>query len=381
MAVVMSDLDSINDGPEDNSGNVNTQSYWNRRFQGDWMLNEGEEQTLFFARLAVRLMPQWLKSDICARNLSICDFGCANGQASNYLESEFGVPVYGTDFSDAAIATAQRLFPKVHFFVSNILDAKEKAYGVGFCSNVLEHLDDPWGAALSMGEQVSDYLVIMVPFRESVPTPEHVQRFDIDQIPLSVGALRLAYVNAIDASEVPDSKYLDYQVLLVYASGQRSGMLSDYCEALERLGVSKAVKPLEGEVNSLSARLQEVHEYLQRVEDGYQAECRLNGEIQVRYQELEERYHDLARQCRELKTTNRSLVAQDGDLQKKTSELRKMLDKQGEESSRLKKSLDKALRERNELRGKVDALYASHSWRIGRFITAVPRWIKRISRG
>ena len=343
--------------------NINTQQYWDNRFEANWTELGGEEQTLFFAQVAVSLMPHWLKSEIKSRRLSICDFGCANGQAAQYLLEEFGVPVSATDFSETAISAAKTRYSDVNFYVSDITAKQPSSYNVGFCSNVLEHLDDPWKAAQSISNHIIDYLIIMIPFRERLATPEHVQRFDNDVIPITIGELQLSYVGAIDASFLPDSKYHDSQVLLVYSADKRITMLSDYVNGIESLGIQSAISQLKDELNYTRAQLQSMKELYIATNDGYQAECRLNGTIQERYTTLEGRYHELVGQ-------NDRLAASLSDSENNTVKLKEQL-------TELCYTLDTETRAVKKYRSRIESMEASYSWKIGRLFTLIPRWVKR----
>ena len=54
---------------------INSAEYWNGRFEENWETMLGAEQTVFFAEIALKLLPSWLKMDITSEKLSICDFG------------------------------------------------------------------------------------------------------------------------------------------------------------------------------------------------------------------------------------------------------------------------------------------------------------------
>ena len=50
---------------------INSREYWDDRFEGDWEDMQGKEQTAFFAEVALRLMPSWLKAEIISEKLGI----------------------------------------------------------------------------------------------------------------------------------------------------------------------------------------------------------------------------------------------------------------------------------------------------------------------
>ena len=67
------------------SENINSMQYWDNRFENNWEMMQGNEQTVFFTNIALQLMPDWLKNQIKENKLTICDFGCAEGEAVDYL--------------------------------------------------------------------------------------------------------------------------------------------------------------------------------------------------------------------------------------------------------------------------------------------------------
>ena len=126
--------------------NINTIEYWDNRFNTDWESMLGEEQTRFFANVAMDLMPNWLKDEIQNEKLTICDFGCAMGQAVDYLHNTLQTEVSGIDFSESAIAKAKKIYPQYSFTKSDIVNDynNQLKFDVGYISNVLEHITDPW---------------------------------------------------------------------------------------------------------------------------------------------------------------------------------------------------------------------------------------------
>ena len=97
--------------------------------------------------------------------------------------------------------------------------------------------------------------------------------------------------------------------------------------------------------------------------DGYQAECRLNGTIQERYTTLEGRYHELVGQ-------NDRLAASLSDSENNTVKLKEQL-------TELCYTLDTETRAVKKYRSRIESMEASYSWKIGRLFTLIPRWVKR----
>ena len=60
---------------------INSREYWERRFRENWGERHGAEQTRFFAELLTGHLPEWFVSNARRHRLSLCDWGCAEGEA------------------------------------------------------------------------------------------------------------------------------------------------------------------------------------------------------------------------------------------------------------------------------------------------------------
>lgn len=217
---------------------INSRAYWDDRFQNDWEMMRGKEQTSFFACVALALMPKSMAEEIKKSSLTICDFGCAEGQAVDVLHKQLDTEVCGIDFSETAVAKAQNYYPSYHFIQSNIVQEEIENFSVdvGYISNVLEHLKEPWKAAERAARYIRKYLMILVPFRETMEVAEHCNIFDTFDIPMHIGSFSLSFVNYMDCSEIPDTLYADDQIFLLYTKGaqkETDGVLSDLVDTFE----------------------------------------------------------------------------------------------------------------------------------------------------
>ena len=61
--------------------NINSKEYWDERFDTNWLDYAGDKQTLFFAELLCGMLPQSLVNEIREKEYSVCDMGCALGEA------------------------------------------------------------------------------------------------------------------------------------------------------------------------------------------------------------------------------------------------------------------------------------------------------------
>src|SRR5262249_23211552 len=143
---------------------VNSRAYWDRRFDQDWEARGGPGQSRFFASILLSWLPAQVRADIVAGRLSICDWGCAEGDGTALIAATFADrAVTGIDLSQIAIERAAAKYPTLGFGVGDI-DAVLEGYDVIITSNVLEHLDDPWRAAALLASVARRYLVVLVPF-------------------------------------------------------------------------------------------------------------------------------------------------------------------------------------------------------------------------
>ncbi|WP_422649174.1 hypothetical protein OJJOAM_001145 [Cupriavidus sp. H18C1] len=91
---------------------INDKQYWDLRFETDWDESQGRQQSRYFARVALDHLPSWLVQLARAQRMTICDWGCAEGDGTDVLAGYFGAgSVTGVDFSDAAIRKAASFLP------------------------------------------------------------------------------------------------------------------------------------------------------------------------------------------------------------------------------------------------------------------------------
>jgi hypothetical protein len=90
------------------TGEVNSKTYWDFRFSNDWEENFGREQSIFFSEVAAEKIPAWLSSLIATDNLTMCDWGCAQGDGTQHLSKRLNTPsLVGVDFSSEAIERSE----------------------------------------------------------------------------------------------------------------------------------------------------------------------------------------------------------------------------------------------------------------------------------
>jgi hypothetical protein len=153
--------------------NVNTQSYWNRRFSsGDWEAQKGRFQTENFARGQTRFIK--LSSDFEG---ALLDFGCGLGDAIPiYRQNYPKATLMGIDISNAAIDICQEKYGSIAEFISGDFTCVPEVDAI-IASNVFEHLENDQSIARHLLSKCRD-LYIIVPHKEFPLSPEHVNSYD-----------------------------------------------------------------------------------------------------------------------------------------------------------------------------------------------------------
>ncbi len=210
---------------------INSQQYWDTRFQTDWESKGGSLQTAFFCRIALEAFPAWLPAEIERKHLSICDWGCALGEAADLLARRFaGSRVTGIDISSTAIEKARSTYRNVEFLAVDLKDTNAE-YDVIFSSNTLEHFHEPMGMLAVLAAHCRRYLILLLPFQEYDLQPEHHHMFDYGNVPTAVGdRFVLAHGHVVDVSKVPQTHWAGCQALLVYAD--RGSLTAEHARAI-----------------------------------------------------------------------------------------------------------------------------------------------------
>src|ERR1700749_3405925 len=105
---------------------INSNQYGNHRCESDWELNGGCEQSRFFARVAIEALPQWLVHKVRWANLSVCDWGCAQGDGTETRAQLLSWNVTGLDFSQPAIERAARVHRTAQCLHETLLDCPDR---------------------------------------------------------------------------------------------------------------------------------------------------------------------------------------------------------------------------------------------------------------
>ncbi len=147
-----------------NSNEINTQRYWDGRFNEDWEHFDGPAQSRFFSNIAIQNIPDWLLNEIKRKKLTVADWGCAQGDGTSiWSEHIASFQIAGIDFSEAAVQIARKRYPDINFLAENWLDPnfnRELKYDVVFSSNTLEHFHEPFDVLNEIATHAEKFIVL-----------------------------------------------------------------------------------------------------------------------------------------------------------------------------------------------------------------------------
>ena len=221
--------------------NINSDSYWDNRFSEDWESFQGPAQSRFFARLAIENLPRWLIEQLQRQPLTLCDWGCAQGDGADvwasYIDSQ---RITGIDFSSVAVEQAVKRYPAIRFLTEDWLAAQPdelSVFDVIFSSNTLEHFHKPYAVLETLCGRATKALVLALPYRELDRHNEHFFTFLPANIPSVIGGgFRLVWSRVVDCRQFPKSHWDGDQIVLVYAE---SGWVDDLRLTLHDLGIEQ----------------------------------------------------------------------------------------------------------------------------------------------
>ncbi|MEG2029346.1 MAG: glycosyltransferase [Janthinobacterium sp.] len=202
---------------------INTDNYWDGRFSTDWETFDGPRQSRFFARLAIENLPRWLFEQIRLHDLSLVDWGCAQGDGTDCLASHIDArQLTGVDFSAVAIEQAGERYPMLQFVNENWLEGEpeiKRQFDIVFSSNTLEHFHAPYEILQTLAQRATKAVVLALPYREMQRIDEHFYSFLPENVPLVLqNGFRLVWSRVIDCRSIPDSLWGGEQVVLMYAA-------------------------------------------------------------------------------------------------------------------------------------------------------------------
>ena len=201
---------------------INSDSYWNKRFQEDWESFQGPSQSRFFARLAIEHLPSWFIEQLQRHSYTLADWGCAQGDGTDVWASYMDASkIVGVDFSSMAVSVAAKRYPAIRFFHEDWLQEhlpESNLFDVVFSSNTLEHFHRPFSVLDILSARATKAIVLALPYREMDRHPEHFYSFLPDNIPLHISnGFRLVWSRIVDCRIINNALWDGEQVILIYA--------------------------------------------------------------------------------------------------------------------------------------------------------------------
>ena len=278
---------------------INSKQYWDKRFQMNWEQNNGREQTKTFAELAYSLFPDWLIRDIQSNSYNLCDIGCAQGDALNVFAKKFNIDLFGEDLSEIAIDKARSIYPQFSFNVVDILDdSYNKQFDVVYCSNMLEHFNNPRKVLAKLIERSKYYTILLIPFREknNIKDIEHEISIDTSDIPIIINGSQLVFVYSVDCTT---GYYMSEQLLLIYSKKpdmQHVANLSDFVEKVKNKDHDETCKNainIKNEYDLLNTKYNDLDTLYRQISDEMVSANNNNSVLQNNYGKLQNDYDQI----------------------------------------------------------------------------------------
>lgn len=144
-------------------------AYWDRRYSDPEGIKHHSNQNL---RIATDFCSYARHNKAFFDALSseeIVEIGCGTGELAMMIKSVYNTcTYYATDFSPAAVKTAQSRWPSVNYWKFDVLkDRPFRSFDLAIASNTLEHFTEPHEAIKKM-LQLAPKAIIIVPYRQPV---------------------------------------------------------------------------------------------------------------------------------------------------------------------------------------------------------------------
>ena len=343
---------------------INSDAYWDSRFAEDWESNHGPAQSRFFARLAIENLPSWLLEQLQRQPLTLCDWGCAQGDGTDiwasYVNSE---RITGIDFSSVAVDQAIQRYPAIRFLNEDWLTVEpgeSTVFDIVFSSNTLEHFHKPYAVLRSLCKHATKALVLALPYRELDRHHEHFYTFLPANIPTKIdGGFRLVWSRVVDCRQLPNTLWGGDQIVLVYA---KSDWVDSLALTLQDFGIEQS-----NSASAIASLNQAVAERDVQIASFNQAVTERDGQIASLNQAVAERDGQIvslnqavAERDGQIASLNQAVTERDGQI---ASLNQAVAERDGQIAS-----LNQAVTERdswlNQATNRLNDIQASNSWRM-----------------
>lgn len=261
---------------------INSPEYWNSRFEtNDWEEAKGKEQSGYFAKTAMAMLPEWFIRDAAKYEYSICDLGCAEGDAIPFLKKSFpSSEIVGADISEKAIEKARSKYEYADFRTADLLHNESNiTWDIVFCSNVIEHFPVFKETLKKICRFAGIYTIVMCPLREDFEVPEHETIIDTDMIPCVIENNYLIFAQSVKG----DIRYYGgEQVLLIYSKrpeDQKIVNLSNLADRLRSTALNDAEKSWKVMNDELYLERENTKVLSGKLNDSGEQLCRLEREL------------------------------------------------------------------------------------------------------
>ena len=323
---------------------INSKEYWESRFDsGDWDHYDGDQQSAFFANIALDAFPAWLNQELARHMWNVYDIGCAEGGGTAALARRFpSCRIVGIDISESAVKLAEKKYPFCTFAQGDIESPKDHA-DVIFVSNVLEHLLSPAKTMRTLVDQAKHHAILIHPIHDTLGLGEHFYVFDEEFFPLRINDHVLSFFKIIDCERMNSPYWPGKQILAVYSNekllppDRRIADLFDNSEYQELKEKQKAASSeLQEKIGGLQQELETqsaLHRQLQLEKD--QQENALRQQLTDR----DARETDLCRELADRDEKENVLRQQLAEMEKQETLLRQQLEEKARQEADLKKKL------------------------------------------
>ncbi|MUG47198.1 methyltransferase domain-containing protein [Paenibacillus woosongensis] len=332
----------------ENKKMINSEQYWEHRFNTDWEENSGRQQTLYFCQLAESMFPDWFNT-LLIEGASVADIGCAEGDCTHFLASRYPKSTFtGIDFSETAIRKARMYYPDQLYLQQSIQDIDLK-FDIVFSSNTLEHFKEPFEILKHLFRISNKYVAILIPFQEYERFKEHFYTFDYHDFDINVDKFSIVFAEEHDCGRNPNIYWAGKQILLIYAH-------KDILPA-HKLTLKDYINSLSSNYNTIKQELDNIRDQAMKLEERHNEQVSISTSQQETLllqaklvEQLNKEKEEAYKEKVELIKEKKQLIEETKELYKEITELTKNNEKAKVQVTELiseKKTLEQEIQQLN----------------------------------